>query len=69
MEVNPVNGQVHQVVQRIHGMSRTQCIHALTRFEDIPLDFDEAYLRSMSVERLRHILLAAVLTVHKRQSA
>lgn len=50
-------------------MSRTQCIDALTHFEEIPLDFTEAFLHRMSLERLRHVLLAAMLTVDRRRSA
>ena len=50
-------------------MSRTQCIDALTHFDGIPLDFTEPFLQRMSVERLRHILLAAMITVDRRRSA
>ncbi|QNN24234.1 hypothetical protein HED60_18810 [Planctomycetales bacterium ZRK34] len=64
-----MSGQVHQLVQQIHGMSRTQCIDALTHFDGIPLDFTEPFLQRMSVERLRHILLAAMITVDRRRSA
>ncbi|MBI1368976.1 MAG: hypothetical protein GC162_10025 [Planctomycetes bacterium] len=65
MDQNPI----HQTVREIHAMSRGQCIDALTHFRDIPLDFDESFLSQMSLERLRHVLLAAVLTVHRRRSA
>lgn len=50
-------------------MSRTQCIDALTHFDEIPLDFTESFLQRMSLERLRHVLLAAMLTVDRRKSA
>lgn len=49
-------------------MDRSQCIHALTHFQGMPLDFDEAFLQGMSLERLRHILMAAILTVSRRSA-
>lgn len=62
----------HQPVQaalrRVHAMDRSQCIHALTHFADIPLDFDEAFLEGASTERLRHLLAAAVETAHRRRA-
>ena len=55
-------------LRRVHAMDRRQCIEALTHFRDIPLDFDDAYLSGMSTERLRHLLAAALITVHRRRA-
>ena len=62
------NGLAEEL-RRIHSLSRGDCIQELTHFRDIPLDFEKHYLEQMSVERLRHVLLAAVLTVKFRRKA
>ncbi len=50
-------------------MDRSRCIAELMSFGRIPLDFSLDYLQSLPVEQLRHILMAAVLTVTIRRSA
>lgn len=54
----------------IAAMSKTEVISRLLNFDGpIKLDFTQDYLEGLNVERLRHILLAAVITVqHKRAS-
>ena len=59
---------LHDTLRAVHRMNRSQCIDELTHFPDIPLDFSEDFLQNMSVERLRHLLAAAVLTVHQRKA-
>ena len=54
-----------RVLREVNGLSRRECIDRLTHFEHIPLDFDESFLRTMSVERMRHILMAAVITARR----
>lgn len=56
---------IEAALKEIHTMDRPRCIHELTHFRDIPLDFDPDFLNGMSIERLRHILMAAVLTRHR----
>ena len=51
--------------REIQSLDRQQCIHELLTFEDIPLDFNREFLDDMSLERLRHVLLAAYATVMK----
>lgn len=58
----PIDHQIRQ----INSMSRQRCVYELTHFEEIPLDFSPEDLDAMSLERLRHTLLAAVVTVWKR---
>jgi len=48
--------------RRIQAMDRAACIEALRRFDRFPLDFTDDYLAGLSVEQLRHILLAAHVT-------
>ncbi len=62
------NHSLHLLVQQINQMSRQQCIDALAGFEDIPLDFDRDWLGRMSIETLRHTLMAAHVTVARRQA-
>jgi len=61
-------GPLHEALQAVHRMNRGQCIEELTHFPGIPLDFDEDFLQEMSVERLQHLLAAAVLAVHQRKA-
>jgi len=55
-----------QLIRQLNGMSREQCIHELTHFERIPLDFRRDDLERMSLEWLQHVLLAAVVTANRR---
>ena len=57
-----------QVLRQIHEMDRTECIEQLLNFEQIRLDFNATFLNQMSSDRLRHILLAAVITVRRRKA-
>lgn len=51
-----------EVICRIATMTRTQLIEYLTTLNTkFTLDFTQDYLDSMSLERLRHVVLAASL--------
>ena len=52
--------------REIHSYDRQRCIEELLSFRDIPLDFSADYLEGMSLERLRHILLAAHVTAMRQ---
>jgi len=59
-------GRESQLIRRIAEMDRSSLIEALRGLEcDFQLDFDEQFLASVSIERLRHILLAACMHAHK----
>lgn len=58
-----------QLAREVYQLDREACIRELTHFRAIPLDFNESYLQSMSVERLRHVLLAALITVRNRAAS
>jgi hypothetical protein len=64
-----IDQPIEATVREIHHLDRAQCIDALAGFRAIPLDFSRDYLDGMSDERLRHVLLAAVLTVHNRRKS
>ena len=58
-----------QLLCEIHGMEREACIEALMHFQHLHLDFTAGYLTEMSTDRLRHVLVAALITVRGRRSA
>lgn len=53
----------------VQGMDRSQCIRELTHFGQLRLDFTASHLETLSLDQLRHLLAAAILTVRKRRSA
>ena len=63
------NRTLNEMICDIHGMERDQCIDELMHFQAMRLDFTPNYLEAMSTERLRHVLVAAVLTARTRKSA
>ena len=65
--MSPVEMPVEQLVKHVHQLDRCGCIDELTHFAEIPLDFDEPFLSQLSIERLRHILVAACLTAQSRR--
>ena len=54
------------LLQTIHSFDRNQCIDELTHFKSFPLDFDEGYLDKLSLEKLRHVLMAAYVTARNK---
>jgi hypothetical protein len=64
--------QVELLVNEIQAMDRDGLIRLLRNMQcDFAVDFTDDFLNSISVERLRHIALAASLHAHagKRQPA
>jgi hypothetical protein len=57
---------IERIACRVNRMNRDQCIDQLRRFRAFPLDFTPAYLQQMSVEKLRHVLTAAMITAQLR---
>ena len=54
--------QLESIATRIAAMDRPQLIESLRGVKcSFDLDFTDEFLRSVSVERLRHILMAAAL--------
>ncbi len=57
--------RAEQLVDRISAMDRAGLIEALRRMRcEFPMDFTDDYLASLSIERLKHIVLAASLHDH-----
>ena len=52
----------------VASLGKAQIKKKLKNFKKRPkLDFTEEYLNKLSLDKLRHILLAAVLTKHKKK--
>lgn len=55
---------------KIASMSKREVIRRLLHFDGgIKLDFTSDYLEKLSTDRLRHILLAAVVTVNRKHAS
>lgn len=61
--------EVELLVREIQGMDRTGLKNMLRNMQcEFTLDFTDEFLDSISVERLRHITLAASLHDHKKSA-
>jgi hypothetical protein len=59
-----------KICTQIASMSKSEVIKRLTHFEGpMKLDFTSEYLETLTTEKLRHILLAAVTTVKRKQAS
>lgn len=55
-------GSYENVITRLASMGRVELIGLLREMRcTFPMDFTEEYLQDVSVERLRHIVLAACM--------
>lgn len=61
------NVPLDTAARHIQSMDRDQCIRELLDFDAIPLDFTRDCLSGMSTERLRHLLMAALVTCRNRR--
>ncbi len=54
----------------VTSLTKDELIDRLLHFDGpIKLDFTEAYLKGFDIDKLRHILLAAVITVERKKAA
>lgn len=64
---------LEELMQTVASLDRDGCKAELRHFKKPTIDFTDEYLDSLSVDRLRHILLAACLqarkTAHLRKRA
>ena len=61
--------QHEKLAKELAEMDRDELIRRLRRLHcDFDLDFTDAFLDSLSMERLRHIVLAAMLHQHSQQT-
>lgn len=59
-----------KMCSKITAMSKQEVIRRLLHFDGpIKLDFSPDYLEKLSTDRLRHILLAAVVTTHRKHAS
>ena len=57
-----------KIVSAIAGLNKSEVKRRLLQFRGrIKLDFTESYLDSLSTDKLRHILLAAMTKVRRRR--
>lgn len=55
---------------KIASMSKSEIIKRLLHFDGpIKLDFTKDFLEALSLDRLRHIMLAAVITAEKKRAS
>ncbi|MDP6154479.1 MAG: hypothetical protein QF785_13945 [Phycisphaeraceae bacterium] len=52
---------IEQLITNVYEMDRDHCKAALSGFEQPSLDFTDDFLNQISLDRLRHILMAACL--------
>ncbi len=60
---------IEQMIIRVAEMDRAQLVSRLQSFSEPRLDFDDAFLADLSVERLRHVLMAACLQARKKRAS
>lgn len=54
----------------VTSLNKDELIDRLLHFDGpIKLDFTEVYLSTLDIDKLRHILLAAVITVERKKAA
>jgi len=60
---------LEQTASSINSLNKSELKRRLTNFKGIfKLDFTEEYLDSLSIDKLRHILLAAVMTKARKRA-
>jgi hypothetical protein len=58
-----------QVALAVNSLTKSQLKRRLLNFKGrFKLDFTDKYLDSLTIEKLKHILLAAMLTTSKRSA-
>ena len=62
------NDTLEAASQQIIALDRDACIDQLLHFPELPLDFTPEFLDGQTLERLRHLLLAAVWRTYRRRS-
>ncbi|MHC5083240.1 MAG: hypothetical protein ACYTET_04795 [Planctomycetota bacterium] len=64
-----MNASFETICTRIASMSKAEVLKKLLYFDGpLKLDFTEEYLESQTADKLRHILLSAVITVEQKRA-
>ncbi len=62
------NESLDQLVQTIFTLDRDHCIDLLCSMKRPQLDFTDEYLHGLSLDRLRHVLVAASIQSRSRRA-
>ena len=62
-----INLTTEQMILVVAESSRERCVDELSRVPHVPLDFSDAYLDALSLDQLRHVLLAAMLQARRHE--
>ena len=62
--MTPINS-FDKMAAKIAEMTRNDVIYRIHAFEKFRLDFTDSYLNDLSIDKLQHILLAAMMTTVK----
>ena len=66
----PADFSFEKICTQIASMSKPEVIRRLTHFDGkLKLDFTRDYLETLSADRLRHILFAAVTTLRRKRAS
>lgn len=58
---------IERMCSAVAGMSKSEVKRRILHFDGpVRLDFTEDYLNGLDLEKLRHILLAALITAHHK---
>ena len=60
-----LNQPVERIIEEIHSLDRVGCISQLRTLARPRLDFTDDFLDDLSLEQLRHVLMAACLQARK----
>ena len=58
-----------KMCSKVASMGKREVIRRLLSFDGMKVDFTADYLEKLSTDRLRHILLAAVVTVKRKHAS
>jgi hypothetical protein len=58
--------RLDELARRVAGLDRESCKEHLRDLSPLRLDFTEEYLETLSVDRLRHVVMAAMMQAMKR---
>jgi len=56
---------IDRLITSIGELDREECIHELRSLHRPRIDFTDEYLDALSLDRLRHILAAAMIQAHR----
>ena len=65
-----MSGEFEKICAQVAGMGKNEVKNRLLHFRGkLKMDFSESYLEGLTVDKLRHILLAALAVETRRRGA